>query len=196
MSNDPNLPDPNQPFPSAPAEGGYGSAPQYQGGGDLGPAPTKPKSIELAQKLMYVGAALSAISLVLGAVLVGSDSTKDAIRDSLRDAGQDVTDDAVNTAVTVGLITSILMGVLGIALWLLMAKFNGAGKSWARIVATVLGALNVIFSLLQFTQPTANGAGIAMSVVSMLLAIAILVLLWRPESSQYYRETSAHSVAR
>jgi hypothetical protein len=73
-----------------------------------------------------------------------------------------------------------------------MASANGAGKSWARIVATVLGALGVVSTL--FALTTATGTTVALQVISLLLAIAILVLLWLPASSAYFRARSARAV--
>jgi hypothetical protein len=67
-----------------------------------------------------------------------------------------------------------------------MAWKNGQGRSWARVVATVLGAFNVLGTLGSFTQPGATGVTVTISIVNMVLAIVILVLLWRKESSSYY----------
>jgi hypothetical protein len=69
-----------------------------------------------------------------------------------------------------------------------MAYVNGQGKSWARIVATVLGGLNVVFTLLGLRNQTA--AGVAFSLVGLLLAAGIVFLLWRPESSRFYEARS------
>ena len=77
-------------------------------------------------------------------------------------------------------------------LWLWMAAANGAGKSWARVVATVLGALSVLSTVFSLTSGT--GVTIAMQLLSLVLAVAILVLLWRPASSAYFQARSAQRV--
>lgn len=176
------------------APGGYAAAPGMPGG-EQAPRPVvdKPNSIVLAVKLMYAGAALSVLNLILGLITSGSDGTRDAIRDSLRDAGQDVSESAIDSAVMGARIFAVVLGILAVALWLLMAKTNGEGKKWARIVATVLGALSVVSTLVSFTQPATNALTMALNVISLLLAIAILVLLWKPESSRFYE---AHSAPR
>lgn len=174
-------------YPGAP-QGGYGSAPQMPGGGMGAPVDAaKPKSIDLAQKLMYVGAALSLLGLLLGLLMSGS------VKDQLRETNPEFTEDQINTAATGGMIFAAIIGLLGVGLWLWMAKTNGDGKSWARIVATVLGALNIVSFLASFAQTVPTLSRVA-SAISVLLAIAILVLLWKPESTQYYNAKSARPV--
>ena len=73
-----------------------------------------------------------------------------------------------------------------------MAAANGAGKSWARVVATVLGGLGVLSAI--FTITTGTGLTVAMQLVSLVLAVTILVLLWRPASSAYFQARSARPV--
>lgn len=191
MSQDPNAPQPGG-YPSAPQQGGYPGAPQqpYPQGGQPHPAPgqqgapsTPPKPLALAVKLMYVGAALSLVSVLSSFLFT------DALRDQF--AGQPGMDQAmVDTAVTIGLVTAVVIGLVSVGLWILNAVFNSRGKQWARILSTVLGVLAVISTLIGFTQP-APALSRVLSVVQMLLAIGIVVLLWRPESSRFYQAMSA-----
>lgn len=177
-------PYPNQPG-GPPPQGGYGAAPQMSGGGMAAPVDVpQPKSIGLAVKLMYVGAAISAIGIL--ATFLMKSTIEDQARENIETSGQNVDVDSV-----VGLVigASVVMGLIGVILWLVMAKFNGDGKSWARIVATVLGALNILSTLAAFVQPGAMAARLV-NVLGVVLAIAILVLLWKPESSAYYQAKS------
>lgn len=77
-------------------------------------------------------------------------------------------------------------GVL--ALWGWMAWKNGGGRRWARTLATVLGALNVAFLAFALLVVSSDGNPFLMSAlgIEMLLAPVILVLLWRPESTDFY----------
>jgi hypothetical protein len=77
-----------------------------------------------------------------------------------------------------------------------MAWKNGQGRSWARIVATVLGAINVLFTLFGFTQPGMTVVTATIGVVNLILAVVIVILLWRPESSSYYAAVSQSKVMR
>lgn len=174
-------------YPGAPQEGGYGAAPQMPGGGFAGPpaAVAKPKSIDLAQKLMYVGAVLQVLGGLAGFAM------RDTIRDQIAENDSSMSSDQVDTAVTGGLVFAFILSLIFAAIWVVMAITNGKGKKWARIVATVLGVLNVVFTLLSFTQSTSNSLSKIASVISLILAIVILVLLWKRESTEYYEAKSA-----
>lgn len=182
------------PPPAPPVEGQYPAAPGYQNapqisggftapGADVAP----PKSILNAVKLMYVGAAMSLLGIVLAFVQKGE--VEDQVRDRLQEDGKSLSD--LDSIVNVAMISSVVFGLIGVALWIAMAKTNEAGKSWARIVATVLGALAILSFLGTFAQGTATPLGVVVSLISLVLAVAILILLWRKDSSAYYAAKSA-----
>jgi len=104
---------------------------------------------------MWAGAALSALSLVVTLATLGS--LKDQIREQLAEQDTKVTEDAVNASYTAGIAFAVILGILGILLWLLMAWKNGQGRSWARIVATILAGLNVLLTLGGFAIGGATG---------------------------------------
>jgi len=133
---------------------------------------------------MWTGAAVSLISLVVGLATLGD--AKDQIRDDLVKDDPNVSQSTIDAAYAVGIVVVVVIGSVGVFLWLWMAWKNGQGRSWARIVATVLGALNLLFTLLSFTQPSTESASLALALVNVVLAIAILTLLWRKESSEFY----------
>lgn len=147
------------------------------------PAPEAPKSIFNAVRLMYVGAGLAAVNLIFA--LLSRDSLRDAIVESNEDLSASEVDSLVNMYYGVGAV----MQVIAIALWLWMASANKKGRSWARVVATVLGGLNILFTLLNLTAGGFNLSTI-MNLVTLVLAAYILYLLYRPESGEYYRTMS------
>ena len=71
-----------------------------------------------------------------------------------------------------------------------MAVTNGQGKSWARVVATVLGGLNVLGTLLTLAPAARRPLTLVTSLLSLALAAVILWLLYRPESTRYYEAMS------
>ena len=62
---------------------------------------------------------------------------------------------------------------------------------WARVVATVLGALTVLSPVSSVAQGQMTTLNLIVSLISLVLAIAVLVLLWRKESSAYYEAVKA-----
>src|SRR5262249_56566362 len=76
---------------------------------------------------------------------------------------------------------SVVMGLIGIGLWILMAVMNRRGHSWARIVATVLFGIYTLFLVLGFSRAGA-AVGTLVSLLTWLIGLVTIVLLWRPQS--------------
>jgi hypothetical protein len=136
---------------------------------------------------MYVGAALSAALSVLY-LLIGL-TQADSLRDEVADNAPELSGDQVDTLVAWGTALPVIIGLISVGLWIWMAVMNRKGRSWARIVATVLGGLNIVLTLIGLlTQNT--GIGTVVNLITIALAAAILWLLYRPESSAYYAAMS------
>jgi hypothetical protein len=140
----------------------------------------QPQNIRLAVRLMWLGAALS----LLGVLLTFTQT--DAIRDAIEDSDSSLTASEVDTAVTATVGFVAVIGLVGVGLWLWMASANGKGQSWARIVATVLGGLNVASTLFSVFGSGSTAVTNVFALIGIVLAVVILVLLWRPDSSRYY----------
>ena len=82
----------------------------------------------------------------------------------------------------------MVIGIVTVALWVLMARANRAGKSWARVVATVLGIVAILIGLLGMLQ--VELIGLVLNLALIVLAAWILVLLYRRESTEYYNAVS------
>ena len=172
----------------------YESAPGMdEGRHEQAPAVAKPPSVSLAEKLMYGGAAVTVISGLLG-LFTNQDATQDQVREQLEAAGQATDEASLDAAMQVGMITGIVVMVISAALWVLMGWLNGKGVGWARIVATILGVLGVLLTVVGLAGsallPGAAAAGgalsMVLSVVLGLIALAVVVLLWRPDASAFF----------
>ena len=150
-----------QPHPST------GRMPEYSE-----PAP----SVVMAVRLMYAGAVVSALSLIVGLATVGS------LRDSLHKAQPKLTPTQLHDLQTVVVVGSIFIGVISIGLWVWMALMNKAGKPWARVVATVLFGLYTLYLLFFVIRA---GAGALVPVLTWLIGLGALILLWRKDTSEY-----------
>ncbi|MDO9379448.1 MAG: hypothetical protein Q7T56_11425 [Nocardioidaceae bacterium] len=184
------------PYPGPGPQGG--PAPSgwqpYPGSGaqqPAGPPPARPASITWAVRLLVVGGVISLISLVVGLLTAGDQ--RGEVADQLEGQGTDASPEIVDAAFALGIGAAIVFGLVGAVLWFWMAWKNGQGRGWARILATVLGGLNLLLTGGTLLVP---GAGIGLvevivSVVTVLVGVAVLILLWRPESSRFYAETAA-----
>ncbi|MDF8265014.1 hypothetical protein [Luteipulveratus flavus] len=181
----------DQPAPPPPPPGSagpYQSAPQMSPDGYAAPPRAQlspPKPVDLAVKLMYAGAALSAVNIVVS--LLSKSAIKDDITDRL---GDSATQKEIDSAFASFNVQTIFAGVIAVVLWVLMARFNQLGKTWARIVATVLGGISVL-SLLAALVVGTIPVLLVIQVLVVALAVVILVLLWKRESSAYYKAQSA-----
>jgi hypothetical protein len=173
-----------QPYPT----GGSSYQPYPGGENQIGAQPPQPRQVRIAVWCMYGGAALSAISAIL--VLIFSSHLKNAVHKALvkANATNAAAHKTVLTAaqmrsaenIYVGVIVFILL--LGIALWVWMAWANSRGRSWARIVATVLFALNTLYLVISVSR--AGGAAILVG-LSWILGLVAVIMLWQRDSSAY-----------
>ena len=150
--------------------------------------PPAPAPVLTAVKLMYAGAAVSAVYLIiLLAIVIGDTKAVHASWNGHRLA--------TAPAITLG----IVPGLVVIALWLWMARANGQGRNWARILSTVLfglATLQLIKLISDLHQPVSHagfGATVLNYGVTALFAAVWLVgaaavwLLWRPASSAFFK---------
>lgn len=153
---------------------------------------TRPQQIQIAVVGMWVGAVMSILYVFIWYLelrTLNAESTAaleekygDQLisADSLMDAGM---------AFSLGLNT--VAALVAVAIWAAMAVTNGRGFAWARIVATILGALGLLNTGFAATAAYAEGVLIPTSsiyyVANFALVVAILVLLWLPASSAFYK---------
>jgi hypothetical protein len=102
-----------------------------------------------------------------------------------------MTADQLDTIVTVIVAVSVVFGFIWAGVWLLMAWVIGKGKSWARIVATVLFALNLVSFLAGIAQGQATGVVLVVNLLTLLVGGFVVALLWRKDSSAYIAAASA-----
>ena len=155
------------------------------------PRPPAPAPVLTAVKLMYAGAAASAAGLITGLALIVVD-TEAAARG--RFLGHSLAAHKP-LVITVWIVFSPAV----IALWLWMARANGQGRNWARILSTVLTGLAALQLHGAFTQPVSHAgsgaavlyySGTALFAAAWLAGAAAVWLLWRPPSSTFFQPQS------
>lgn len=132
---------------------------------------------------MYLGAILSLCGLIVA--LISRKSLKDEVL--RQDPSLANVDTVVNAAVTALIVTSII----GALLWVWMALANGKGKSWARIVATVLFGLNTIGMISTLVGGTRSSSlSKWVTIASWLVGLLAIVYLYRKESTEFFQRNS------
>jgi hypothetical protein len=139
-----------------------------------------PPSVVNAVKLMYVGAAVSTVSLIISIVDIGS------LKSAIKKAKPTWTTTQVNQYDRFLIIVALLSGVIGIALWLWMSWANKNGKSWARVLSTVLFCLATLDLVGVFGQPK-TVLGLIFPVLTWLVGLGAVFLLWRPDASAFFK---------
>jgi hypothetical protein len=142
--------------------------------------PPAPPSVLKAVKLMYAGAAVSTVSLIISLVSIGG--TKSEIhkqRPSLSPTD-------VNHLELFIISLAVVSGILGIGLWLWMAQKNGQGRNWARILSSVLFILATVDLYGVLSQPKTI-VGLVFPVLTWLIGLGAIILLYRKESTAYFR---------
>jgi len=146
-----------------------------------------PASVRKAVRFMLGGGAMTLLVAVFWLIVAFAD--KNALTDS---NGKKLTNSQFAGGVVQVFIVEFLIPV---ALWVLMARFNRAGATWARIVASVLCAIDTYlsFGLVNSlrggqTLTAADVVYIVLTLANWVIGVIATVFLWRGESSVYFQE--------
>ena len=142
--------------------------------------PEPPDSVLTAVKLMYAGAIVSALSLIVGVVTIGS------LRSALKRANPSYTSSQLHTAEVAGVAFIVFFGLVGVGLWIWMAMANKRGANWARITASVFFALDTLSILASFARPEALLSRLV-GLLIWLIGLGAIILLWQRQSSEYFK---------
>ena len=147
--------------------------------------PPVPQSITRAVQLMYAGAVASLIGIVIALTTLSS------IKSQIISRNPSLTTTQVNNAEHVAIGILIASGLIGAALWLWMAQSAKAGKNWARIVSTVLFAIQTINVVAGASAVASGGASRIYSIVIWLIGLGAIIFLWQRSSTEYFKSSAA-----
>jgi hypothetical protein len=156
----------------------------YPGGAQMPETqrPPAPASVRNAVKVMYAGAVAS---LVYAIVFI---TTLSATKRAIEQHSPQLTTSQVNGMQQALMTSAIVDGLIGAALWILIAQASKSGKSWARTTGTVLFGLDTVGVLGGLTIPIATPVKI-FALVVWLVGLAAVTLLWRGTSSAFFKGT-------
>ncbi len=161
-----------EPYPSTPE----GAVPE--------PSRTeRPPSVRNAVRLMYAGAALSAIVVIVTLVSIAS------LKSAILTKYPHYTSTQVHNAEVAAVVASVIGGVIAVGLWLWMAWANGRGRQWARIVAAVFFGINTLDLIFSFARIHALGS-VIVSILVWLVGLGAIVFLFNKQSAPFFAQRS------
>jgi hypothetical protein len=131
-----------------------------------------------AVKLMYLGAVASLAGVIIGLLLGVSKS-------DIKKAAPNLTPSQVSTAASVALVAVVIVGLISIAAWIWIALASKRGSNAARITGTVFFGLETLSLLAGLRRPE-NALVKGYPVVIWLIGLAVIILLWRRESTRFF----------
>ena len=148
-----------------------------------------PGPVRKAVRFMLGGGALTAVTGIF--LLIATIADKNALTDS---GGKKLS----SSEFTSNLVGTVITYLILVVIWVLMARMNRSGYNWARILASVFCAISTYdaYSLVNSLKggTTITVAGIVYIVLTLALwvvGVIAIALIWRSESSAYYRARSA-----
>lgn len=146
-----------------------------------------PSPVRNAVRFMLGGALVTALSSLFSIIAV-------LVSPALLNNGKQ----PASSQVTGYIVQTVVLTVVFCAFWIVMARMNRAGRTWARVVASALFALSTV-SLYTAVNSLHSGDYVRVyDIVSFVLAVlewicglGAVALIWRAESSAYYKSRSA-----
>jgi hypothetical protein len=142
--------------------------------------PPVPQSVTRAAQAMYVGAVASLIGIIIAFL------TRHSIRSAILAHNHTLTTSKLNTTYHAELGALLIGGLIEIGLWIWMAQSSKAGKSWARITATVLFGIDTL-GLIAGAAVANGGATRIYGIVPWVVGLVAIIFLWRRESTAFFK---------
>jgi hypothetical protein len=138
-----------------------------------------PRSVMIAVRLMYTGATVTAIGVLISVIAVATGEK------ALHASHPHATLAQLHATRSFLITIAIVSGLLEIGAWLFIARANRAGLKWARIVATVLFALGT-WNFLSHLIGKATPTNLAYTALVWLVGLGAVFFLWQKDSSAYF----------
>jgi len=156
-----------QPYPAA------GPVPDPQ------PVPP-PRCVLNAVRLMYAGAALELLALIIAVATRASLKWAILARHPFYNPAQ------VHHAEVARAVPLVVGALVATGLWLWMAWANSRGRNWARVLSAVFFGINTFDLFISFFVVRAT-ATMIVGVVIWLVGLVAIVLLFSTESAPFFR---------
>ncbi len=142
-----------------------------------------PVPVRTAVKLMYAGAAVSTVPLIIALATPIAD---DINAYHLTVLGHHLTAAQISQWRPLIITLVTVVGLIVPALWLWMARANGQGRNWARTLSAVLFGLATLHLF-----DSKGVVQVVFAVLTWLVGLAVVWLLWRPASAAFFKPQGA-----
>jgi hypothetical protein len=139
-----------------------------------------PRSVLNAVKLMYAGAAVEVVAVIVALVFRSSLKSVILAKHPHYTAAQ------LHTAEGARTIPLVIGGVIAVGLWLWMAWANGKGRSWARVLSAVFFGINTLDALVALFLVRDSVATEIIGAVIWVIGLGAIVLLFSKDSRPFY----------
>ncbi|WP_447004623.1 hypothetical protein ACRAKI_34370 [Saccharothrix isguenensis] len=166
------------------------------------PKPTPPKPIDLARWLFILSAVIGGGRFLYQ--LGDREMLIRMLREDLVQRGMTFSQDELDAAMTGAIGFGLLLTMAFVLVYAVLANRMAWGRNWARVVVTVLAGIGVAFGTLQLLAVASGGMAAADFTVSPLVLVlsgittvidaAVIVLMYRPSVSGYFRSVRSVSV--
>ncbi|MGV8967623.1 MAG: hypothetical protein ACOH2F_15250 [Cellulomonas sp.] len=140
-----------------------------------------PADVLTSVKLWFASIVVGLLGGILSFVLA---DTTGAVKKLAEADTTGLTEAQLQAAVNVGLVIALVVTLIMLGLQILFVFKMKAGRGWARIVLTVLGALSAISTLMSLSGGITVST--AFSVISLGLVVAAVILMFRPAANPYF----------
>jgi hypothetical protein len=143
-----------------------------------------PRSVVRAVRLMYAGAAIELVALIVAII------SRNSLKSAILKLHPHYTTLQLHHAEVLRTSALVIGAIIAVGLWLWMAAANSRGLSWARIVSAVFFGINTLALIISVTTARAV-ATLIVGIVIWLVGLATIVLLFNRESSPFYNRPVA-----
>jgi hypothetical protein len=143
------------------------------------PAPAVPQPLEIRRAMLGI----YVVSVCYALLAVFAILTRDAAEVAARDSDTNLTDAEITSAVNALVLIAVVVGI-GVAVVGIIAAINLArGRRWARVAATIVIAVALLFSLLGLLG--SGAVAVAVHTIVILSGAGALYFLYRRVASEF-----------
>jgi hypothetical protein len=151
---------------------------------------TPPQSMINAVRLMYLGAALAALSIVT------TIATTPALKAAIRQQHPFLAPGPLGAVIDGTLTVTVAGALISVGVWLAMARRTRRGRPGVRVMSTILFGIDCLTVARTFSHGLVTGPTLIIGVAQWVIGLAVIVFLWDRRSSAYFaRQRQARSLA-